>query len=242
MFSAASVACSLNRIGGPLKLLLIEDDHKIAVAVARGLRAEGYTVDHVGDGLEGQWRAVECRHDLIILDLLLPGRNGFAVCAAVRAAGIATPILMLTAKDGDLDEAEGLDTGADDYLTKPFSFPVLIARVAALLRRCEGRPMAQIAVGDLIIDPASRTARRAEADIALTAREFDVLAHLVRRGTSVTSKSDILDAVWSSDFQGDPNIVEVYVRRLRLKVDVPFGRSTIRTMRGAGYLMTDDDG
>ena len=225
-----------------MKLLLIEDDEKIAAAVRRGLEAEGYTVEVATNGIDGLWQATEFHHDLIVLDILLPGRNGFEVCASLRKAGIWTPILMLTAKDGDLDEAEGLDTGADDYLTKPFSFPVLIARVSALLRRCGGRSPVPVAVGDLCIDPGRRTVRRAGVPIPLTAREFDVLELLIRRSDQVLSKQDILDGVWADDFQGDPNIVEVYVRRLRRKVDEPFGRASILTLRGAGYHLVADDG
>jgi two-component system OmpR family response regulator len=147
---------------------------------------------------------------------------------------------MLTAKDGDLDEAEALDTGADDFLTKPFSFAVLVARVRALLRRAPDRTVVPAAVGDLRIDPARRRVWRGEQEIRLTAREFDVLALLVRRAGEVFSKDQILAGVWDSDFEGDPNIVEVYVRRLRRKVDEPFARRTIETVRGAGYRVTDD--
>ena len=149
---------------------------------------------------------------------------------------------MLTAKDGELDEAEALDTGADDFLTKPFSYTVLVARVRALLRRAAERTVAPAAVGDLRIDPARRRTWRGEVEIALTAREFDVLELLVRRAGQVLSKDRILDAVWESDFEGDPNIVEVYVRRLRRKVDEPFGRRSIETLRGAGYRIGDDAG
>jgi DNA-binding response OmpR family regulator len=171
---------------------------------------------------------------------MLPGRNGYRICADLRAAGDWTPILMLTAKDGDLDEAEALDTGADDFISKPFSFAVLVARVRALLRRSADRAVAPAAVGDLRIDPARRRAWRGDSELALTAREFDVLALLVRRAGQVLSKAEILDAVWDSDFEGDPNVIEVYVRRLRRKVDEPFGRRSIETVRGAGYRMVGD--
>jgi two-component system, OmpR family, response regulator len=225
-----------------VKLLLVEDDRKIAAAVRRGLEAEGFTVEVVGDGEDGMWRAREGGFDLVILDIMLPGRNGYRICADLRAAGVATPILMLTAKDGELDEAEALDTGADDYLSKPFSFTVLVARVRALLRRAAGRPLAPTSVGDLRIDPARRRAWRGEHEVELTAREFDLLELLVRRAGEVLSKADILGAVWDSDFTGDPNIVEVYVRRLRRKVDEPFGHRSIETLRGAGYRITADAG
>jgi DNA-binding response OmpR family regulator len=220
-----------------VKLLLVEDDTKLAAAVRRGLEAEGFTVEVAADGDEGLWRATEGTFDLVLLDIMLPGRNGYRICADLRAAGDWTPILMLTAKDGDLDEAEALDTGADDYISKPFSFAVLVARVRALLRRSADRAVAPAEVGDLRIDPARRRAWRGEHELVLTAREFDVLALLVRRAGQVLSKSEILATVWDSDFSGDPNIVEVYVRRLRRKVDEPFGRRSIETVRGAGYRM-----
>jgi two-component system OmpR family response regulator len=225
-----------------MKLLLVEDDAKLSAALRRGLEAEGYAVEVATNGDDGLWQATEGAFDLIVLDIMLPGRNGYRVCAELRAAGVWTPILMLTAKDGELDEAEALDTGADDFLTKPFSYTVLVARIRALLRRAAERTVAPAAVGDLHIDPARRRAWRGEVEIALTAREFDVLELLVRRAGQVLSKDRILDAVWESDFEGDPNIVEVYVRRLRRKVDEPFGRRSIETLRGAGYRIGDDAG
>ena len=225
-----------------MKLLLVEDDAKLAATLRRGLEAEGYAVEVATNGDDGLWRATEGAFDLIVLDIMLPGRNGYRVCAELRAAGVWTPILMLTAKDGELDEAEALDTGADDFLTKPFSYTVLVARVRALLRRAAERTVAPAAVGDLHIDPARRRAWRGDVEIVLTAREFDVLELLVRRAGQVLSKDRILDAVWESDFEGDPNIVEVYVRRLRRKLDEPFGRRSIETLRGAGYRIGDDAG
>jgi two-component system, OmpR family, response regulator len=220
-----------------VKLLLVEDDAKVATAVSRGLRAEGFAVEVASDGVDGLWMATQGAYDLIVLDIMLPGRNGYRVCADLRAAGNWTPILMLTAKDGDLDEAEALDSGADDYLTKPFSFPVLVARVRALLRRAGGRDPVPVEVGDLRIEPAERRVWRGDAEVGLTAREFDVVELLVRRAGQVLSKDEILARVWDDDFAGDPNIVEVYVRRLRRKLDEPFGRHSIETLRGAGYRL-----
>jgi len=225
-----------------VKLLLVEDDTKLAAALRRGLEAEGFAVEVAADGDDGVWRATEVAYAAILLDLMLPGRSGFRVCAELRAAGIWTPILVLTAKDGELDEAEALDAGADDYLTKPFSYTVLVARIHALLRRAAERSVAPTVVGDLRVDRSRRRAWRGEREVALTAREFDVLEVLVRRAGHVLSKVDLLDEVWESDFEGDPNIVEVYMRRLRRKVDDPFGRRSIETVRGAGYRVVADGG
>jgi len=223
-----------------VKLLLVEDDRKIAAVVRRGLEAEGFTVDVSTDGDDGFWRATEGAYDLIVLDILLPRRNGYRVCADLRDAGVWTPILMLTAKDGELDEAEGLDTGADDYLVKPFAFPVLVARVRALLRRTRGsgEPV-RLEVGALRIDPAAHKAWYRDEHVVVTAREFAVLEFFVRRAGHVLSKTEILEGVWSDDFDGDPNIVEVYVARLRRK----FGEAAdgderlIATVRGVGYRL-----
>ena len=179
---------------------------------------------------------------MIILDLMLPGRNGFQVCADLRERGDWTPILVLTAKDGELDEAEALDTGADDYLTKPFAFAVLLARLRALFRRTSSGEPVHFDAGDLRIDPAARRVWRGEIEIELTARQYDVLEFLVRRAGQVLSKAEILAGVWSYDFEGDPNIVEVYIRRLRRRIDEPFGRSSIQTIRGAGYRLDPDRG
>lgn len=225
-----------------MKLLLVEDDRKIATAVKRGLEVEGFTVEVSFDGSEGLWLATEGSYDLIILDIMLPGRNGYQICADLRKAGDWTPILMLTAKDGDLDEAEALETGADDYLTKPFSFPVLVARIRGLLRRATGRNPIPVTVGDLRLDPGQRRAWRGDTEIKLTSRQFDVLEFLVRRAGQVLSKADILKGVWEYDFEGDPNIVEVYIRRLRRRIDEPFGYRTIETVRGAGYRLSTDSG
>ena len=223
-----------------MKLLLIEDDRKIATAITRGLEGDAFTIEVAFDGTDGLWMATEGSYDALIVDLMLPGTNGFLICKALRERQIWTPILVLTAKDGDLDEAEALDTGADDYLTKPFSYPVLVARLRALLRRTSGRNPVPVAVGDLRIDPSARTTWRADTEIKLTARQFEVLEFLMRRAGQVMSKADILAGVWDSEFAGDPNIVEVYIGRLRSRIDQPFGRNTIQTVRGAGYRLVDD--
>lgn len=226
-----------------MRLLLVEDDAKIAAAVRRGLEAEGFVVEVASDGDEGIWRIIEREYDLVILDLMLPRRNGFRVCAEARAAGVLTPILVLTAKDGTYDETEALDTGADDFLTKPFAFAVLLSRIRALLRRTAGTPDSALEVDDLRLDPRTHECRRGDQTIALTAREFAVLEFMMRRTGAILSKVAILDGVWAEDFDGDPNIVEAYIARLRRKVDDPFGRRTITTVRGAGYrLASDRDG
>ena len=216
---------------------MVDDDVKIAAALRRGLTAEGFAVEVATDGIDGLWRAREGSYDLVVLDVMLPGRNGYTVCAELRRAGVRTPILMLTAKDGDLDEAEGLDTGADDYLRKPFSFPVLVARIHALLRRAALGDRPPLTVGDLRLDLRSRRAHLGDREVVLTAREFDLLAHLVRRAGQVVGKRDILAAVWDDGFEGDPNVVEVYVARLRRKLEGPPGGSPIETVRGVGYRM-----
>ena len=220
-----------------MKVLVVEDDKKIAAVVKRGLDSEGFAVDISLDGREGLWRATEYHYDLIILDLMLPGATGYQVCRELRERGNWTPVLILTAKDGVLDQTEALDTGADDYLTKPFSFPVLVSHVRALLRRTTGGAPAPVEVGDLRLDSARHRCWRGDVEIALTAREFAVLEYLMRRADLVSSKSEILDGVWDYDFDGDPNIVEVYVRRLRRKIDEPFGRHDLETVRGAGYRL-----
>lgn len=224
-----------------MKLLLIEDDRKIATTVKRGLEAEGFAVEVAFDGLDGLWLAREGSYDIIILDIMLPRRNGFQICDDLRHDGDWTPILMLTAKDGELDEAEALDTGADDYLTKPFAFAVLLARLRALGRRA-GRVPTPMAAGDLRIEPLKRRVWRGDEEVELTARQFDVLEFLMRRAGQVLSKADILSGVWEYDFEGDPNIVEVYIRRLRTRIDEPFGRRAIETVRGAGYRLAEDGG
>lgn len=225
-----------------MRVLVVDDERRLARSLKLGLEAEGFAVDVAHDGTDGLWLARENEYDAVVLDLMLPGINGYKVCETLRAEENWTPILMLTAKDGEWDQVEGLDTGADDYLTKPFSFPVLVARLRAVARRgARERPTA-LEVGDLVVDTAARRVRRGDAEIGLTAREFAVLAFLARHRGDVVSKRQILDAVWDGDFDGDPNIVEVYVRHLRNKVDRPFGREAIQTLRGAGYRLASDGG
>ncbi len=221
-------------------MLVVEDEVNLAASLARGLQADGFAVDVAHDGVDGLWRAQEVAYDVIVLDLMLPGKNGFQVCRELRDGGVWTPILVLTAKDGELDETEALDTGADDFLTKPFSHLVLVARIRALLRRGAPARPAVLEIGDLRLDPASRRCWRGSVEIALTAREMSVLEHLMRHPGQVLSKRDVLDHVWDDDFEGDPNIVEVYIRYLRKKVDIPFGRASIETVRGSGYRIAAD--
>ena len=225
-----------------MRVLVVDDEKRLALSLRVGLEAEGFAVDLAHDGTDGLWLARENEYDAIVLDLMLPGINGYQVCATLRAEQDWTPILMLTAKDGEWDQVEGLDTGADDYLTKPYSFPVLVARLRAVARRGARERPTQLEAGDIRIDPAARRVWRGTAEVELTAREFSLLAFLARHRGDVLSKRQILDAVWDVDFQGDPNIVEVYIRHLRNKIDRPFGRAAIQTLRGAGYRLGSDGG
>jgi two-component system OmpR family response regulator len=221
-----------------MRLLVVEDEQRLAAGLQKGLEAEGFAVDVVHNGTEGIWMARENPFDAIILDVMLPGANGYQVCRTLRGEGNWTPILMLTAKDGVWDEVEGLDTGADDYLTKPFSYAVLIARLRALRRRgARARPTV-LEAGDLRLDPATRRVWLRDEEIGLTRREFAILDYLLHHPDEVLSKRDILDHVWDFDFDGDPNIVEVYIRRLRTKLHGD--RAVIETVRGAGYRLVAD--
>ncbi|HZE37929.1 MAG TPA: response regulator transcription factor [Stackebrandtia sp.] len=226
-----------------MRVLIVEDEKRLAEVVSAGLIAEGYGVDVAHDGDTGLTMARNTRYDAILLDIMLPGINGYQVCQRLRAEDDQTPVIMLTAKDGEYDEAEGLDTGADDYLTKPFSFVVLQARLRAVMRR-RGSGLAPTVwrLGDLVIDPAARTCQRGDVPIAMTAREFAVLEYLASRNGEVVSKTEILEHVWDFAYDGDVNIVEVYVSNLRRKIDAPFGRGAITTQRGAGYKLAADGG
>ena len=225
---------------GTVRVLVVEDEKRLAAGLKKGLEAEGFATDVALNGTDGLWLARENPYDAIVLDILLPDMNGYQVCAALREGGVWTPILMLTAKDGEYDVAEALDTGADDYVTKPFSFVVLVARLRALIRRGSGERPAVLEAGDLRFDPGTRRAWRADVEVDLTAREASLLEFLLRRRGDVVSKREILDHVWDYSFEGDPNIVEVYIGHLRNKLDRPFGRATLETVRGAGYRLADD--
>jgi DNA-binding response OmpR family regulator len=225
-----------------MRILVVEDDNHLAASIGRGLRAEGFAVDVALDGTEGFWRASECAYDAIVCDIMLPGMSGYRLCSQIRGKDNWTPILMLTAKDGELDEAEALDTGADDFLSKPFSYVVLMAHLRALLRRGTRERPTILTAGDLRLDPAEHRVRRADTPIALSPRQFSLLEYLMRRAGEAVSKADILDHVWDFAFDGDPNIVEVYIRQLRRKIDEPFGRHAIETIRLVGYRLDRDGG
>ncbi|SHE72821.1 DNA-binding response regulator, OmpR family, contains REC and winged-helix (wHTH) domain [Ferrithrix thermotolerans DSM 19514] len=225
-----------------MRVLLVDDEVSLGEALKRGLSAEGFAVDLAKDGLEGLRMAKETAYDIIVLDIMLPGMNGFKLTDTLRKEEIWTPILMLTAKDGELDEAEALDTGADDFLKKPFSFTVLLARMRALLRRgVESRPPV-LSAGELSLDPASHIVKRGDVEIDLTSREFSFLELLLRSKGRVLTKREIIEHVWDYDFEGDSNIVEVYIGYLRRKIDLPFGTKSIKTVRGVGYLLDESGG
>ena len=220
-----------------MRVLLIEDEPDLADAVAVGLEAEGFDVDVARDGDTGLWQALEHDYSVIVLDIMLPGINGYKVCRALRDAGDETPILMLTAKQGAFDEAEALDTGADDFLSKPFAFVVLVARLRALLRRSGRSRAPMLAVDDLTLDPVTHECRRGDALIDLTPRERSLLELLMRRADEVVPRHELLAEVWGHDQSVDSNVLEVYVGYLRKKVDAPFDRSTLLTVRGIGYRL-----
>ena len=225
-----------------MRVLVVEDERRLAAAVRRGLSAEGFAVDIAYDGEDGLHCAREGGYDAVVLDLMLPKVSGYRVCQQLRAEKNWVPILILSAKDGEYDQADGLDLGADDYLTKPFSYVVLAARLRALLRRGAVPRPAQLQAGDLSLDPASRRVRRGETEIVLTAREFAMLEYLIRRAGQVVSKSQLLEHVWDTYDRLDLNVVEVYAGYLRRKIDTPFGRQALQTVRGAGYRLAADGG
>ncbi|MGU3435943.1 response regulator transcription factor [Actinomycetes bacterium M1A6_2h] len=218
-----------------MRILVVEDEERLADTVRRGLESDGHVVVVASDGIDGLWRATEEHYDVIVLDIMMPGLNGYEVLRQMRERQVWTPVMMLTAKDGEYDQTDAFDLGADDYLTKPFSFLVLRARLRALARRgAPERPMT-LAVGDLTVDPTLRRVKRRGTEIRLTAKEFALLEYLVRNAGAVLTKTQILQNVWDAHYEGDDNVVEVYVRYVRKKIDVPFGVASIETLRGVGY-------
>ncbi|HET6729582.1 MAG TPA: response regulator transcription factor [Jiangellaceae bacterium] len=225
-----------------MRILVVEDEVRLAQALQRGLRAEGFAVDLTHDGETGLHLAREGEYDAVVLDVMLPKLSGYRVCRALRAEENWVPVLMLSAKDGEYDQADGLDVGADDYLTKPFSYVVLVARLRALLRRSAPPRPPVLTAGDLALDPAGHRVARGGTQIALTPKEFALLELFMRRPDEVLSKAEILTHVWDAHYDGDPNVVEVYMGYLRRKIDVPFGRQALQTVRGAGYRLAGNGG
>ncbi len=220
-----------------MRVLLVEDEVNIAVPLKRALTNEGFVVDVAYDGITGQWSATENPYDVIVLDIMLPGRNGYDVLRNLRGLKVWTPVLMLTAKGGEYDQTDAFDLGADDYLSKPFSFIVLVARLRALVRRGAPERPVVLDAGDLRLDPAVHLVTRAGARLPLTSREFAVLHFLMRHVGDVVSKAEILDNVWDPAYEGSENIVEVYIGHLRKKIDAPFGIDSLETVRGRGYRL-----
>jgi two-component system OmpR family response regulator len=222
-----------------MRLLLVEDDEKLARAVARGLRHEGYAVDVSRDGDAALLQAAVFDYDAIVLDVMLPQADGLAVCATLRERGCWAPVLMVTARDEIPDRVRGLDAGADDYLPKPFAFDELLARLRALLRRAPAERPARLEVGDLVIDPSTHEVTRAGTRVELTAREFAVLEYLARHQGQAVTRTRLLEHVWDENYLGATNVVDVYVGYLRKKLERPFGRPLIRTLRGVGWTLED---
>ncbi|MBT0768141.1 response regulator transcription factor [Kineosporia sp. J2-2] len=225
-----------------MRVLIVDDERPLAETIRRGLTDEGFVVEVAHNGQDALWAATEKRFDAIVLDIMLPRGNGYQVLTELRRREIWTPVLMLTAKDGDYDQTDAFDLGADDYLTKPFSFIVLVARLRALIRRGAPERPVVLACGDLTLDPVRRRVERAGQEIGLTPREYGLLEFLMRHKGDVVTKSEILEGVWDPAFEGDPNVVEVYIRYLRRKIDAPFDRRAIETVRGMGYRMSTTGG
>jgi two-component system OmpR family response regulator len=221
------------------RVLVVEDEPRLAEMLRRGLELEGYDTRVAATGPDGLQHAAGGEFDAVVLDIMLPGLSGYEVLRQLRAHQVGVPVLMLTAKDGDHDQIDALDMGADDYLTKPFSFTVLLARLRALLRRAP-HPNQILTVGDLTLDPARRRVRRGDTPVTLTPREFALLEHLMRYKGTVVTKNDLLTEVWDAHWHGPANVVEVYIGYLRKKIDTPFGTNSIETHRGIGYRLTDD--
>jgi two-component system OmpR family response regulator len=220
-----------------MRVLIVEDEERLASTLSVGLRAEGFLVVHAANGVDGLWQAAENDFDVIVLDIMLPGLNGYEVLRKLRSRNVWTPVLMLTAKDGDYDQTDAFDLGADDYLTKPFSFIVLVARLRALVRRGAPQRPAVLRAGTLSLDPARRVVERAGTPIRLTPREYGLLEFLMRNKDTVVTKTEILQNVWDAHYAGPDNVVEVYVGYVRRKIDIPFGTKTIETVRGVGYRL-----
>ncbi|MEA9984304.1 MULTISPECIES: response regulator transcription factor [Subtercola] len=222
-----------------MRILVVDDERAFARVLATGLTAEGFVVDTVYDGRTGYLMAATGAYSAIVLDLMLPHLSGFAVCARLRADGVMTPVIVLTAKNGEFDEVEALESGADDYLRKPFSYPVLVARIRSLLRRPTSISDSVVTIGDLVIDAARRRVQRGATLIELSGREWNILETLARAAGTVVSKETLLVEVWPNEAD-DVNLVEARVSVLRRKIDVPFGRRSLETVRGAGYRLVDD--
>ncbi|GAA4617122.1 two-component system response regulator TcrA [Actinoallomurus liliacearum] len=218
-----------------MRLLLVEDDPAMAATLQRALRGEGYAVDAVAGGTDALWSVSEIDYDVVVLDAMIPAPDGFEVCRRMREQGRWTPVLMLTARDAVPDRVRGLDAGADDYLTKPFALEELSARLRALIRRDPADRPAVLRVADLTLDPSTRSVRRGDVDIRLSPKEFELLHELMRRPDQILSRTHLIDHVWDFAYEGGSNVVDVYIRYLRDKVDRPFARDTIRTSRGVGY-------
>lgn len=223
-----------------MRILMVEDEKTLAATLRRGLNNEGFVVDVEHDGVRGLWAATDNSYDVILLDLMLPLKNGYDVLKELRQRKIWTPVLMLTAKDGEYDQTDAFDLGADDYMTKPFSFLVLVARIRALIRRGAPERPVVLALGTLTLDPVNRSVCRGDTGISLTAREYGLLQYLMRRHDQIVSKAEILNNVWDPAFDGGDNVVEVYVGYLRRKIDLPFDLHTLTTVRGMGYLLSAD--
>jgi two-component system OmpR family response regulator len=220
-----------------VRVLVVEDEPHMADLIALGLSKEGMAVDVAGDGEQGMAMAAATGYDAVVLDIMLPGISGFDVCRRIRAAGVWTPVLMLTARDSVSDRVTGLDAGADDYLVKPFAWPELLARLRALIRRGEPERPTVLAVGDLRLDPATRTVNRGDAPIHLSAKEFALLEAFMRRPGDVLPRTHLLEHAWDVSYRNRSNVVDVYIGHLRAKIDAPFGRRTLETVRGAGYRL-----
>jgi two-component system, OmpR family, response regulator len=225
-----------------MRVLVVEDEPKMATLVARGLREEGHAADVASRGEDALWMANAAPYDAIVLDVMLPGLDGFSTCRQLRDQGVWVPVLMLTARDAVGDRVDGLDAGADDYLLKPFSFAELLARLRALVRRAPAERPTRLEAGDLRLDPAARRAWRGETELELSAKEFALLELLLRRRGQALSRGQLLEGAWELGFESRSNLVDVYVRYLRDKIDRPFARHSIETVRGVGYRLRKDGG